>query len=284
MLNTVLLSSVIIGVTVQQMAKKSYNLKITNGAYGFGAMSALIALVVFLFTSGGSLEFKAELIPYSALFAISYSVSVIFSILAIEEGPLALTSLMIQYSLMVPTVYGFFGDAKPSKFLFVGIAFLLVSLVFINLNKKGGKRMSVKWGIYAFLAFLGNGLCSTFQMMQQDRFSGGFKSEFMILAYLFSAIMMFALALAKERKQVVREINVGWYLWLICGVANGIVNLFVMMLKTNKMPEFIMFPLISAGGIIATFLVSLFIYKEKMTLFQNIGLALGIVSVVFLNI
>ena len=120
--------------------------------------------------------------------------------------------------------------------------------------------------------------------MQQDRFSGGYKSEFMILAYLFSAIMMFALALVKEKKQITKEIRVGWYLWAICGVANGVVNLFVMMLKTNKMPEFIMFPLISAGGIIATFIVSLFIYKERLTKFQNIGLALGVVSVVFLNL
>jgi drug/metabolite transporter (DMT)-like permease len=185
---------------------------------------------------------------------------------------------------MIPTVYGFFGDGRPSPFLYIGIAFLLVSLLFINIKKKGDKRINIKWGVYAFHAFAGNGLCSTFQMMQQDKFSGGYKSEFMILAYLFSAIMMFAVALIKEKKQITKEIRVGWYLWLICGVANGIVNLFVMMLKTNNIPEFIMFPLISAGGIIATFLVSLFIYKEKMTLFQNIGLALGIVSVVFLNI
>ncbi len=284
MVNTLLLIAVILGVTVQQMTKKSYNLKIKNGAYGFGAMSSLVALVVFVITSGGNLNFSWDVVPYSFLFAISYTMSVVFSILAIIEGPLALTSLMIQYSLMVPTIYGFFGNSKPSVFLLIGIAFLLVSLIFINLNKKGGKGISFKWGIYAFLAFLGNGFCSTFQMIQQDRFDGGYKSEFMIIAYLISATIMFVMALLNERKQLGKKIGSGALMWFICGAANGVVNLFVMMLKSNKMPEFIMFPLISAGGIIATFVVSLFIYKEKMTKHQNIGLLLGIISVVFLNL
>ena len=284
MLNTVLLICVIFGVTVQQMAKKSYNLKFANGAYSFGAMSSLAALLVFVMTSGGSLSFKWALVPYSFLFALSYSAAVVFSILAIKEGPLALSSLMIQYSLIIPTVYGFFGDAKPSSFLFVGIAFLLVSLVFINLNKKDEKKISFKWGVYAFFAFVGNGFCSTFQMIQQDKFSGGFKSEFMIIAYLLSAVIMLSVSLFEGVGNVKKQISGGSVMWLICGVANGIVNLFVMLLKSNKMPEFLLFPLISAGGIIATFAVSLLIYKEKMTKFQNIGLVLGIVSVVFLNI
>ena len=284
MINAMLLIAVILGVTVQQMTKKSYNLKIVNGTYGFGAMSSLVALIVFLLTSGGKLEFAWAVVPYSFLFAVSYSVSVVFSIVAIAEGPLALTSLMIQYSLMIPTIYGFFGNAKPSLFLFVGIFFLLISLLFINLNKKGGKKISFKWGIYAFLAFLGNGFCSTFQMMQQDRFDGGYKSEFMIIAYFISALIMMAIALLKERDHLSKEICSGSVMWFICGAANGIVNLFVMLLKTNKVPEFILFPLVSAGGIIATFIVSLFIYKEKMTKFQNIGLVLGIISVVFLNL
>lgn len=284
MINTLLLIAVIVGVTVQQMAKKSYNLKIVNGTYGFGAMSSLVALIVFLLTSGGKLEFSWQVLPYSFLFAVSYSAAVVFSILAINEGPLALTSLMIQYSLMIPTVYGFFGNAKPTVFLYIGIAFLLVSLLFINLNKKGGKKISFKWGIYAFLAFLGNGFCSTFQMIQQDRFDGGYKSEFMIGAYFISAIIMMAIALFRERDHLSKEICDGSVMWFICGLANGVVNLFVMLLKSNKMPEFILFPLVSAGGIVATFIVSLFIYKEKMTKNQNIGLALGIISVVFLNL
>ena len=64
---------------------------------------------------------------------------------------------------------------------------------------------------------------------------------------------------------------------------NGIVNLFVMILS-GKMPVALMFPLISAGGIIVTYIVSRFFYKEKLTKMQFAGFILGIASVVFLHI
>jgi len=74
------------------------------------------------------------------------------------------------------------------------------------------------------------------------------------------------------------------FAWMVgCGLANGAVNLFVMILS-GKMATSIMFPLISAGGIIATWIVSRLFYREKLTTYQNIGLILGVISVIFLNI
>ena len=46
----------------------------------------------------------------------------------------------------------------------------------------------------------------------------------------------------------------------------------------------IMFPIISAGGIIGTSLVSVLFYKEKLTKMQYAGLVLGIGAIVLLNI
>lgn len=60
------------------------------------------------------------------------------------------------------------------------------------------------------------------------------------------------------------------------------VNLFVMIL-TGLMPVSLMYPLISAGGIIVTYIVSKFFYKESLTKAQLIGFILGIGSVVLLN-
>ena len=46
----------------------------------------------------------------------------------------------------------------------------------------------------------------------------------------------------------------------------------------------VMFPLISAGGIIVTYIVSQWVYKEELSLKQKIGTVLGILAVVVLNI
>ena len=91
------------------------------------------------------------------------------------------------------------------------------------------------------------------------------------------------MAATTEGKKFVKDIKAGWLFWLACGLGNGVVNYLVLILS-GEMPASVMFPLISAGGILATFLVSLFLYKEKLSKYQNIGLILGIISVIFLNI
>jgi multidrug transporter EmrE-like cation transporter len=46
----------------------------------------------------------------------------------------------------------------------------------------------------------------------------------------------------------------------------------------------VMFPVISAGGIVISFIISLVLYKEKFSIMQYIGLILGITSIVLLNL
>ena len=75
----------------------------------------------------------------------------------------------------------------------------------------------------------------------------------------------------------------GYTLGILCGAFNGMVNLFVMILS-GLMPVSLMFPIISAGGIVATFIISQVFYKEKLSKLQLIGFVLGTISVVLLNI
>lgn len=126
-------------------------------------------------------------------------------------------------------------------------------------------------------------MCSVVQKMQQLAFNGAYKNEFMILALAIVVVVLTGFVIAKERKEIKTFAKVGWHLAAFCGVMNGIVNLFVMILS-GRMPVSLMFPLISAGGIVITYLVSKFFYKEKLTQRQFIGFIIGIISVVFLNI
>ena len=67
------------------------------------------------------------------------------------------------------------------------------------------------------------------------------------------------------------------------GVANGIVNLLVMVL-TGAIPNAILFPSISAGGIVLSWILATFLYKEKLSRVQLAGYFIGVVSVIFLNL
>ncbi len=282
-MNALLLIAIILGVSMQDVMKKIYNKKSSApGTYFFVTLSALSAAIFFALTSG-SLNFNASLIPYSVAFAIAYTTGVVGSVSAISSGPLSLTTLIVSFSLMLPTLYGLIFRNDPISIgLFPGLALLATSLVLIN-KRDTQVKINPKWVISVIFAFAGNGFCTIVQNMQQVKFGGSFKNEFMIIALVITSVAALVMTLIKERKIIKKQTLLDCSLGVICGTANGAVNLFVMMLSA-LMPVSLMFPIISAGGIVLTFIISTTIYKEKLSKLQLIGFILGTASVVLLNI
>ena len=283
-MNFLLIFIIVLSMSVQGIAQKQYNIKTSDkGAFLFSGISMLAAAVFFLITSGGKLSFKMEVLPYCLAFALFFGMAILFTFFAVREGSLSFTSLATSYSLIIPTLSGLvLYHETVSVFFYVGLAVLLVSLVLIN-EYKDGKRFTFRWLVYVFLAFVGNGFCSTVQTYQQHVFDGKYKSELMIVALLTVSLILFVISLVKERKDIKPCIKKGAVFMTLYGVAVALVNLLVMILST-KMNVSVMFPLISGGGLVVTSLVSIFIYKEKLTVKQYIGLFFGIVSVIFINI
>lgn len=283
-MNALLLFVIMLGLIAQNVTKKAYNQKTSNqGTFVFSALSTLAAALFFLLSSGGKLNFVSGLYPWSLAFAVSYGFAVVFSFLAISCGSLALSSLVLSYSLVLPTLFGILFLNEPvSPWLFIGLAFLCISLLLINF-KPGKIKITLRWGIYVILSFVGNGCCSIVQKLQQTTFQGAYKNEFMLLALVTVCISMIILALVSERKTTPFCLKKGCGFGLLCGAANGLVNLLVMVL-TNRMPASVMFPMISAGGILGTAAVSLLFYKESLSRNQIIGVILGVGAIVFLSI
>ena len=281
-MNYLLLILVIIFIPLQSVVKKPYTDKLNGkGAYTFTAVLSLVALLFFIVTGNG-FDWNLKFLPYSLGFAASYIVANVFSVLAIATGSISLTTLVLKYSLVLPTLYGIFIGEKPSVFLIIGLVLLIISMYLINRPEKGEKA-SFKWLIFALLSFVGNGMCSVTQKMHQQVFKEAYKNEFMIVALIVSFIASVILAIAVEHKDLKECSKAGLIPATVCGLLNGAVNLFVMMLN-DRLPASLMFPLISAGGIIVVYFLSKFLYKEKLNKLQFIGLLIGIASVVLLNL
>ena len=153
-------------------------------------------------------------------------------------------------------------------------------------NLRTGKEKSSKktaWLIAITVAFVGNGMCSTVQKMQQLKFSGGFKNEFMLLSFLFIILIMLPAALAREKQSAFSAAKGGWQWFAFYGLAYGFVILLVMV-ASAKIPVSVLFPVISAGGIIISSAVSVLVYGEKLSRRQSIGIIIGLIAIVFLNL
>lgn len=269
---------------MQSVSEKEYNIKTNGGAFVFSAGCALFAGLFFVITSGGNLYFTSDTLVYSAFFAIAYALAGIGFFLSIKTGPLSFTSLISSYSLIIPTFYGiFFLNEKVSFSFIIGIILLLVSLALINAEKKETERkITAKWILFVLIGFIGNGMCTVVQKIQQDAFSGGFKSEFMIMALAIVFVSFSLIAFFAERKQLAQSFK-GSRWFALRGLLNGLVNLLVMVLSA-RMNVSVMFPLISVGGLILTFVISWLIYKENFSSKQYLGFALGVLAVITLNL
>ena len=269
-------------MSTQSLTRKGFSLK-HNAPFLFSFLSVGIAMLFFIVSAGKNFIFSWDYIPYAIIFALGYGSATVFGFFAITHGSLGLTSLVTSYSLIIPTFYGIlFLNENPSPMLYIGLGLLFASIFLINFVK-GEKKPTIKWLIFVTLALFGNGVCTTAQKVQQLNQNKAYKNEFMAIALFLVTLVCLIFALCyhkKDFKPVFTKPVI--IIPVICGVANAVVNYLVMVL--SRLPASLLFPVISAGGIILTGILSLTIYKERFTKQQILGMILGILSVVFLNL
>lgn len=271
---------------MQNILTKQYNRKsstIICSAFTFNLVWSITVLLFFILISGGTYVFNSRTLFLASLFAICYAVATIFNVLAIRYGPLSLSSLIVSYSLIIPSLFGIIFLHEPFKAaILLGTVLLLISLLLINL-KKGDTAVTLKWSIYAFFAFLGNGFCSSVQKLHQIEYPGMYRHEFMIAAMIIVTIINFIALLIVRKDNISNSFHLSIKYSVPAGVFNSVVNLLMMMLAV-KLPASFMFPVISAGGIVMTLIASIALYKERLSKRQLIGFVMGMASIIVLNI
>ena len=285
-----LLTLTVLTLTAQNVFKKKYNQKGKDFTFLFTCVVAFFAMLLFVCINliQGDYHYSAILLIPSAGFAISYAAATFFTVQAIRCGSLAKTCLIASLSLLIPCLYGILLLSEPiSPTLIAGMALLIVSLILINYEKgEAEKKTPAKWYLYVFLAFLGNGLCSTVQKAKQFHLGDEGNNLFMIVALgMVAAIMLILSRCSKNEKITQTEDLRHVAFWaMLCGLANGLTNLLVILLNSRHIPASVLFPVISSGSLVLSFLYSILIIREKFTTRQYLGFLAGAISVVLLNL
>lgn len=270
-------------MSLQNLFTKQYNRKTDSpDSLSYTVVSTFVALVFFCVLSARSLEIEPRILPYAAGFGISYVAAFVGLNSAIGEGPLSYSALVNAYSLIIPTLYGIVILKDEIRVTaYIGIALLCLSIFLINKKSEEGKP-SRKWLIYILISFVGNGMASVTQKMQQLKFDGAYKNEFMMTALAVALVTLVAMMLFR-RKDIKNGIRGCWKYASLTGVANGMANLLTMILGA-LIPSAILFPTFSAGTMTVMLLASLFLYREKLSGVQLAGYAVGILSICALNL
>lgn len=230
-------------------------------------------------------EVHAGVIIYSILFGICYASSNICLIMALKHGPISLSNLFLQFSLIVTSIWGLlFWNSELKPTVFIGLAVAAVSLV-LCLYRKESSKINLKWLIWAILLLVSNAGCAIIQKSQQLAFDFKYGTSFMFFATVISSIASIAwFALAKKPENTSTVIKKYGFLPCIAGIINFLLNLLVIMLASGTLSPSLIYPVIAIGGIAINSVASVIFFKERLAAVQWIGIALGAVAVALLSL
>lgn len=231
-------------------------------------------------------EANWRVLPYALAFAVCFAVTNAALVGALSCGSVAVTSLILQLSLLGVTVWGFlFWNTPVTWPVCIGLGLIAISLwLCLRPDKrKTQAKPSGKWLVCVALVFLGNAGCSIVQRTQQMRFAGKYGSFLMLLAMAFSVLFCLAACL-KSGKAACSGLRRAWPYPMAAGVSNAVLNLLVIALAGSSLSPGLIYPVIAVGGLTITTLCSALLFREKLQGRQWFGVALGVVAVVLLSV
>ena len=237
-------------------------------------------LVFLIMGLWGGLRFHMPTALLGMAYGTCLYVSNFAGFTALALGPMALTSIIAAFSLVIPFLAGItlWGEelSLPGG---VGITLLLCSIVLMNF-RKSGQPMSLKWLFFSFLTFFSNGISSVIQKQHQLFWPGSYRTEFMLWAMGWGlALLALTVLIRGTVKAEVRACVPGASAGLIEGFAN-----YIVLYLAATQDASVLFPVVSAAKIIAVWIIGRFTFREQLKHTQTVGLLAGIAAIILLNL
>ena len=270
----------------ESVVVKNYAKRYGDGGMLMNSVIAFFACIFFVITDTGGFYAPAEMIPLALINTVLYASGFYFTYVAYRIGPYGLTRLISSFSLLFSISYGIiFLNEPTTAFTYIGIALILAAGALVNSSKKSGEsddvRVSFKWFICVLISVIANGFISILTRMQQIQFENACSYEFQIISIGGSCIILLILGLINDRRKLKNVAKNGIFFGMASGQFNGSKN-FVTLAIYLFLPLSVISPTETGLNLVVAFLTSVFIYKEKYSLLQKIGVLCGAIAVVLL--
>lgn len=258
------------------------------GAYRY-LLSGGMALVLLLF-AGGFSGVSLKALAISAIGAVALGSNLFFGLEALKSGAMVLASMAGSAGLLLPCVFGIFMFDEPMSLMqLFGILLLIFSgWLLIGYSKKLKGSFTPR----TMLLLIGSMLSNGFTMVAQKMFSK-YLPDVSVSVFSFLAFGLVGVGMCvglvpqltkKEKREEIKKLPKA--LWFY-GAGLSTILLIINQLATiaaRVIPSAIMFPINDGGATIITALTGAVVFKEKLTPRSVAGLALGIASLIVINL
>lgn len=256
----------------------------SNETLLFNMFSCIGAVIYFLVRKA-----PLQISHFSIIMAVVFSLVTVgaqyFSLLATSIGPMSYSVLFTYLSMIIPTLFGVvYYHQTPSILQIIGLILMGITLV-LSCELRGEGKVSVKWLIIALFSFLSWGFVGICQQLHQNSVYAAELNSFLLWSFIFSTALfgiLYSFSIKSEKNSQKHFKLSSTVIMAFTGIAIGAINEINLYLS-GTMPGFIFFPIVNGGVIILSGLAAIFIFREKLSKQQTIGLISGIISVLCLG-
>ena len=251
----------------------------TVGAISYIA-SAVFAAQLFLFSDNQTYSVNSTLL--GAINGIFYFLGYLLLIPVLFWKGAALTAVASRLAMLMPILCGilFWGE-RPSFWQGMGIGFGTFSLLLIG-QKKTSMRESDAPTRIIFLMLMFFLVAGTARTSQEAFKYYGNPEEvafFVLAAFSIASLASIFILHTRKHRPTFSEIIIG----TVVGISNCLQTVYLLK-ALEQFPGFIVFPIVSAGGLLFTTSVAVFLFKEALSKRSALGIAIAILAMALLNI
>ncbi len=217
-----------------------------------------------------------------AVMGLSYFVLFFIVVYAVRWIGVSSSTVIGVLAILVPILCGIFiWDESPNFYQSMGVALALISLTLIGRSHDSEDLIRYRWMVPAILVafFVLGGLSRLTQEAFRHWCHADERSVFLFSAFLAAGLGSVAVLLVRRRRISPGE----WWIGISLGAVNILQSYFVLMaLKVYE--GFIVFPVVSAGGLVVITLVATRMLKERLNLKTYVGIAVACLALILLNL
>lgn len=250
----------------------------------------LSILLIYLF-SGTKFSFSVFSVLLGAALAVANILSLEGLLQAQACGSFAYTSVIVALSAIIPSMSGpvLFGE-KVTVSQFAGIGLMIICII-LSPGNDGVERRAVnlKWLLFCTVAFVFSGAVGVVQKIHQNNAAHKAEMPALLLTCFFVSFALSGIRLITERgrmKKSGESLNKLTLAVLLFPAVSGLcfafphtINLFL----SGRLASVVFFPTINLCPMLLTMLYAVFGFKERLTAKQWAGIAVGILSTVFVS-
>ena len=195
---------------------------------------------------------------------------------------ITLSTVSNKMSMVIPILIGIILFKEEITFFkILGIFLALGAIVFSSKEDKKSKKLSKTNIIILFLLFIGQGLADgILNWGQRNILNSENMNLFFTMIFLSAGFAggLYSIFKIKTSNLVMDKKSILWGITL--GIPNYLTLLyFIRSLKNELFSSYQVFPIVNIGVIVMCTILSVIIFKEKVTIFKWIGVGFGILAI-----